>query len=79
MLKETTAKIYVCTDESIFLDLVYEGLEEVEAEQKLHDIVDELSNFSKAYNVGETHIMGKSTAKLLEEKYGVVCNKEELV
>jgi hypothetical protein len=72
-------KIYVCTEENILLDLIYEGLEVKEAELKLHDIVDELNNFSKAYNVGDTYIMGESTAALLKEKYGVVCNKEELV
>ncbi|SMC17489.1 hypothetical protein SAMN02745134_00351 [Clostridium acidisoli DSM 12555] len=72
-------KIYVCTEESILLDLIYEGLEVDEAELKLHSIVDELNDFSKAYNVGETHIMGELAAELLKEKYGVICNEEKLI
>lgn len=73
------SKIYVCTEESILLDLIYQGLENKEAELKLHDIVDELNNFSKAYNVGETYIMGELTAELLKEKYEVMCDEEKLI
>ena len=72
-------KIYVCTEESILLDLVYEGMAEKDAGVKVEEITKELEDFTKVYCIEGTYIMGGLTAFLLEQKHGIKCDEEELV
>ena len=71
-------KIYMFSYESMCMDLLYNGVEELEIEITVANIIRVLE-LSKVISIGRNYIVGNIAAFLLKERYEINCEEEELI
>lgn len=65
-------KIYVCTEDSIVVDLLTEGNEEEQIEGMIGSIIREIMEF-RSFVISNNYICSGTTAIYLKKQYGINC------
>lgn len=74
--------IYVCTEETMAIDLLMGGFEETEIEEKVNNIIQELKQDRDIFEVEakacDYYIMGVNTALYLKLEYEITTMEREI-
>jgi hypothetical protein len=71
-------KIFTCTNDTIAMDLVREGFEENELNEKFDTIVEELTEDRDVITISGNYIFGEVTAAYLKMQHNITCVTKQI-